>query len=1486
MKRIRKIAVLALASVLSVCLGGVCLNYAELTASASEYVLDTFTIEETASVRNTQPNGIRFTTRVDGTTKSKAAELENDGYTVTYGALLCPTKYINGDLTFETLEDKYECDIETKKWQDEDKTTYTSVLVGNKNADGTYTDFLSALYNTPISARGYMKAVKGNETQYFYTVNTAERSLGAVAAMAIANGETSDLLTKMAENVRYDLEAVTLTTATSEGTVLYNALASSQKATVTLDGIVADLSGVVYSVGDSAIATLTDGVLTAQKVGETTLTASYNGQTWTTTLTVTDDFVAKSDYTILLPKNATDNENAAAKTLQNVFAKAGATIPVLTETGNETTYGKYISVGATKLSDAFVTLSVTKSTASEVSSVNNTVFVQGVTDKGTLYGVQQWLGTVLDYDYFLKDTYSVSTKAVALPSEILSYVPDIEHNVIDRNGDVRAEYGLEGYAEDVILVKNSLHNSTLILDPDTYASTNSKWYAAKYYFGSTLIKNSDGKAAELCYTARGDSTQRSAMAQAVAETIVNEFAKKTSSHKASFAVMDGNYQCKCSSCQNAGNFSDTFVPFLNEVCEKIEALLKEKGDARADTFKIVTLAYHQTNAAPENIKTLDNYSSFADHVELWFGDSYGDYTGGLKDSDNTKNQEIYENFEAWTNLLGADTDTLLWVYYTNTKNGFVPYNTFTAIRENYAMAKEKGVDYLFNQTIQAKSGWTMLKHYLISQLAWNATPDDDTWNGWIDKYFANAYGKGATAMRKWFDEWLALDTSAYETKTNDPAIHRNMETTANFPQDRMQQWINYAIEAEEALDKNDPNYQTYFYNILLEKLSPEYFLISLYQQTQYVNQFNAAVKIWDITNLGETEKIDATLTKFTALLAESSLAVNIPAESSYFNFAGSSFALPDNEYTFTVTGKEARFDKFYVYVNGNLMTSDDGTYTIENVTEALTIKVVHPYIEHESNVTVTYNTDGSIKFEKIVQTDSSNSKGRISADYINYMIGQGYTTLSMTITISDVNKANQALVTGGGINLSLYNKDDTYTTSQKIGTVTLPAEVTGDLEFWLQKDGYSWKVEEGGYMTITDFAFSKADGTTESLMPTAVSITAPAESSYYTFNGASSVEKESDYTFTITSKVSGCNDFVVFVNDEVIFGDNGTYTVKNVTEALTIKVLHGYIECESNVTVTYNADGSIKFEKIVASGSSNNNGWISKDYINYMIGKGYKYLGLTVQLSDIEKVNQGCIKLNENWFAFASTATAISVRKEIAEATTDLTFWLQKDGSGWKVQEGGYMTITDLYFAKELVNVTAPGTSSYYTFNGATSAAKGGVYTFTIENTVALCDRFIVFVNDEEVTGNNGTYVVKNVTEALTIKVLHGYIEHGANVTVTYNEDGSIIVKNAAYAYSIGTNNEAWGAWISADYVNYMMSQGYNEVQAYMQADFEIAAEGIMYSGSENRVRNINNYTGIAEMPLVTDSPVYFIVADANNSGNNIKGKGGYITITGLEFVK
>ncbi len=723
---------------------------------------------------------------------------------------------------------------------------------------------------------------------------------------------------------------------------------------------------------------------------------------------------------------------------------------------------------------------------------------------------------------------------------------------------------------------------------------------------------------------------------------------------------------------------------------------------------------------------------------------------------------------------------------------------------------------------------------------------------------------------------------------------------------------------------------------------------------------------YTVTNVTEA----LTITVEVTTKAAAACAVVAPATSSYYTFNGAETVQKGEAYTFTLTATVANCNEFIVFANGEEITAVDGTYTVENVQDTLTIKVIHGYIEHGANVTVTYSDDGSIKVENAKyckQTEGSENakyQAYISQEYIALMVERGYTNFDITVQLGDFAKANQGCVQYNNAWMAFAGSE------AAVSKTNVLSAVADNMWFWMQLDGRGANVVDGAYLTITGLKFSKAkisvtapeestyytftgensvekggdytfkltftddvessivsingtevtlagDGSytvtnvTEALTITvevttkaaaACAVVAPATSSYYTFNGAETVQKGEAYTFTLTATVANCNEFIVFANGEEITAVDGTYTVENVQDTLTIKVLHGYIEHGANVTVTYNDDGSIKVENAVFGIIDDDwkkpyEAFISADYINYMIGKGYTYFNATV-VPDGTIAAQAFIKYNgSNIISYQKETDANSCIKDLGVSAADnMYIWVQNSGNsgnGMKDQ-GGYMTITGLTFSKGQIAVTAPAESSYYTFNGAETVKNGENYTFTLTATYENCNEFIVFANDEEITAVDGVYTVENVTGELTIKVLHGYIECGSNITVTYNSDGSIKFEKKDAGLNVNDTNNF--GWISKDYINYMISQGYKTISLTVTLSDATKANCGMIKDKplgnatidlslwqeDNTYEQTQNTKTVSLTELTEDLKFWL-----QHNGSHWKVQdGGYMTITGLTFSK
>ena len=880
-----KIASLALCALTSLGLAVATLNQPAKTVSAATvtqvgdmHTLSGFTIEETAAIRNTEPNGIRFTTKVSESMKATiVSELGGDETKIAWGTLLLPTDFL-GDAELTHKTPSVVEGIATQWFASENGEKYTVVLGGKGGAS-----LGESYYNRPISARSF--AVNTETGVVYYTENTASRSIGYVAYMAKNDPEkpdtrplVADIEVKTTKELVFN-ENVSIHNEESDGAGIVVNKYEQQSADVfvlKIGGIVVD-TGITYTSSATDVITVEDGKITAVGNGVSTVkgTVTYNNVEYTASKEIsTDYYVPSSQYTILVPANANEYETTAANKLQDMILEAtGVELAILTESGTETTDGKYLSVGDTVLATENCAVSdLTRDTASRVKTVGNSVFVRGKTKAATLYGVQRLLKETVGYEYYLDNTYVVEeTKEIVLADK--DYTPAIDEVwQVGGSADsvVVEEHAAVAYTANLIPIgttdeedatnlryKGAAHNSILFfsdgVDDSSLYSLSSKsyrkWYAtnsSNYYLtnksGIASTFSGAGKV-ELCYTAHGDSSVRSAMIEKLTTemfrkmTTIEEFKNYD---RVAFSHADMQSWCECSNCNNEGNPSDNMLHFILDVAASLKTKLADAGDARAETFKITTLFYNETNLYPANIanyqSAVDNYMQ---HVEIWFAETRADYHVPLyKETNNTTwNTTAYNNFKQWTELASSKgADVLWWGYYGNTKSAFIPYDSIDALRANYDLAYNAGVDYMFNQMLQYTANWARLKQYLMSELRWNATPDDATWNGWIADYMTGAFGPGATAMTEYYDAWKTWATDNASDFNNTSGyggsgiskLLSEVATTSDTTAETLESWIEACNKAIAALDVNDDNYEIYYNNIALERMTPLYLIMHLY----------------------------------------------------------------------------------------------------------------------------------------------------------------------------------------------------------------------------------------------------------------------------------------------------------------------------------------------------------------------------------------------------------------------------------------------------------------------------------------------------------------------------------------------------------------------------------------------------------------------------------------------------------------------------------
>ena len=279
-----------------------------------EITTATFEMEAGGSVRTKSPTGIRFTTYVNETYYASLAEQDYG-----FGTLVMPKALLgSAELTHSVSG---AADVELKVWAESEVDNYmryTAVL----------TDIPDTRYAEVLVARSYVRI----GTQYTYAINPQERSIAEIAAKALAANEKDEagVLLSYVDKVA---TGVTLDKA--------DALVKTGD-TLTLAATTAPTGyAVVWETSDAEVATVKDGVVTALKEGEVTVTAKFGTKTATCVVTVKD--TVESSYQLADVGAVTLNElgaltwDAVATTQGNIAADEYE-VTVVDEEGNENVY--------------------------------------------------------------------------------------------------------------------------------------------------------------------------------------------------------------------------------------------------------------------------------------------------------------------------------------------------------------------------------------------------------------------------------------------------------------------------------------------------------------------------------------------------------------------------------------------------------------------------------------------------------------------------------------------------------------------------------------------------------------------------------------------------------------------------------------------------------------------------------------------------------------------------------------------------------------------------------------------------------------------------------------------------------------------------------------------------------------------------------------------------------------------------------------------
>ena len=540
-----------------------------------------------------------------------------------------------------------------------------------------------------------------------------------------------------------------------------------------------------------------------------------------------------SDYKIVVSETAEDNVQFAAEELQYFLQLASSVkLPIVKigESGYDTS-ARYLCVGENAVSRAagieydYSELDVS---GTRIVTKNNSVFIGGATEYGTMNAVYVFLEHTIGLVTYTTDVYEYQQeKTVKLYDFDITDIPDFQWRVGGYgylNGNLMRRMRYNSMADMWMGPGSYIHNSFRYLPVNEYASDYPEWY-------------SDDRL-QLCYTAHGDAEKLEAMYSEMFEKLKQVIIDNPSATTISITHEDANEWCTCDSCtaekEKYGTNSAVMLKFCNEMSKRLETWLSDNDDGvdSERQIDILFFAYRPTETAPA-VKNSDGTYSPVDeevicreNVIVFYAPIFVEYTKSFTDETNL---QYAKNMQAWK---AVSSKQYYWLYSTNFHNYLYPYNNFDVIQTNYRYLKSLSAYYVFDQgqfSNYKATAFHDLKAFLSSKLMWNVNDDVEKLT---NDYFNAVYGDAAETMKTLYNEIRTHMHYLEDVMHISGNIYYPISDSKYFPFLTLIHWqdlLDAAYSSIEYLNgNNQEKYNLYYDNICLESIFVRYALIEHY----------------------------------------------------------------------------------------------------------------------------------------------------------------------------------------------------------------------------------------------------------------------------------------------------------------------------------------------------------------------------------------------------------------------------------------------------------------------------------------------------------------------------------------------------------------------------------------------------------------------------------------------------------------------------------
>jgi len=448
------------------------------------------------------------------------------------------------------------------------------------------------------------------------------------------------------------------------------------------------------------------------------------------TLVLTDG--GKTDYTIVVAKNAVAPEKHAASELQAFLHEiSGVKLPVVTD--DQAVKGKRICVGPSKgLAQIAPSLNA-KSLGLEgyhVKTVGDDLVIVGGRPRGTLYGVYSLLEDELGCRWFTPDCSRIpKSPRIALKSLDRRVIPRLEYRATDyphsrdpdwavRNKINGTQTHLDAKRGGKIAYAYFVHTFNSILNPKDHFANHPEYFS--------MIKGRRvGGRTQLCLT----NPEVLKLAKARVRSWI-----KAHPHATIFSVSQNDWHsyCECTTCKalddREGSHSGSLLAFVNAIAEDIEKDYPDKV--------ISTLAYQYTRKPPKTIRPRPNVTVRLCSIECCFIHPL---------ATDPYNKTFVDDIRGWSKICKRLS---VWDYVINYAHTIMPFPNLYVLKPNIRFFIDNGVTSIYEEADYYTKGGELaeLRTWIMAKTLWDPSYDTDKA---IDEFCAGYYGPAGKFVRQY-----------------------------------------------------------------------------------------------------------------------------------------------------------------------------------------------------------------------------------------------------------------------------------------------------------------------------------------------------------------------------------------------------------------------------------------------------------------------------------------------------------------------------------------------------------------------------------------------------------------------------------------------------------------------------------------------------------------------------------------------------------------